>query len=307
MGDSFKISDTDQEITKGSRADQYWNANFVPHFKKLRPNLKLPKELEGVNSADKILKAFNIKAFGFGNWVTTEDRMNYINAMLVALYDLNKIVGFNMNMGLFNTLSVTFGARGSGTALAHFEPSTNIINITRYKRGITKDDDKERRFLETGGVHSFAHEYGHFLDYFAGSYLDKTSIFALSGGCSTSKERMNKSNGGAMRKTMDDILERIIWKVPRKEESRYYIGLIEVLKADPTNGEYWVRRTELFARAFEVYVSIELDRMGIINEFLVKKKYLSAFYPTKQDMKPILPLFKELIKLIADKVKKRKK
>lgn len=50
------------------------------------------------------------------------------------------------------SLAIAFGARGSGTALAHFEPARNVINLTKLK-----------------GAGSLAHEWGHALDFFLGT------------------------------------------------------------------------------------------------------------------------------------------
>ena len=49
------------------------------------------------------------------------------------------------------SLAIAFGARGSGSALAHFEPARNVINLTKLK-----------------GAGSLAHEWGHALDFFLG-------------------------------------------------------------------------------------------------------------------------------------------
>jgi hypothetical protein len=114
------------------------------------------------------------------------------------MYDLNKVLRFNNNLG-FDLLGITFGARGRGSALAHYEPNTNLINITRYS------DDwycKNVRFFSTGGLGSLAHDYGHFLDYFAGAYLDKDAeVYSLTNGSSIARSRVDK--GGDIRKAME--------------------------------------------------------------------------------------------------------
>lgn len=55
-------------------------------------------------------------------------------------------------------LSIAFGARGSGNAMAHYEPLRQVINLTKTK-----------------GAGSLAHEYGHAIDYIIGSKVNKNS------------------------------------------------------------------------------------------------------------------------------------
>ncbi len=160
----IKIVDSNPDITQGSRADQYWKRKgWDKYYKEVRPGMELPKTLQ-TNDPDALVKKFNLSGIGFGNWLSVEDRINYMHSLVFAFYDLNRVIRFNFNMGL-GLLGVTFGARGRGRALAHYEPGTNIINITRYTDAWYS---KYIRFFSTGGVGSFAHEYGHFFRLFRG-------------------------------------------------------------------------------------------------------------------------------------------
>lgn len=51
-------------------------------------------------------------------------------------------------------LAIAFGSRGKGNALAHYEPSRAVINLTKMK-----------------GAGSLAHEFGHALDDMLGQRL----------------------------------------------------------------------------------------------------------------------------------------
>lgn len=293
----FKIGDSNPEITLGSRADDWWKrSGYNEYFKKVRPGLNMPKGFK-TNDLDFVVKKFKLKGVGFGNWVTIEDRINYTYSLVLALYDLNKILRFKYNIG-FGLLGVAFGARGRGGALAHYEPGTDIINITRYKDG---PFSKERRFFGSGGLGSLAHEYGHFLDYFAGGYLAKTNqYYSLSNGRSVSKSRT--ITGNKMRDSMDAILEAIIWEKKGKELSSYYKRLINTI-GDSEFGEYWIRRNELFARAFEVYVLNKLRKQAVKNYLLTSQKYNTALYLRDSEMEKIIPLFDKLLDEIRLKIK----
>ncbi|MER0442787.1 LPD1 domain-containing protein [Emticicia sp. W12TSBA100-4] len=280
---------TSPTISLNSRADTYWRANgFDDYLSFIRPKLQLPNSLSFSSNPNLLQDKFGIKDIGFGNWVTNEDRFNYMNGLIVALYDLNKVLSFDLYLGL-GELSVGFGARGVGRALAHYEPLSKIINITRYHRG---DEPKLARFVATGGMGSFAHEYGHFLDYIGGEYIEPSnSIFSLTGGHSTDTGRLPCGTNQHLRKITNDILEKIFWKVPYKKQSGYYIRLLAAIDRDTEKGEYFIRRNELFARWFEAYIFQKLNSFGIVNHLLSKTKYDPRIYPTISELQPIIPLF----------------
>ncbi len=295
---ALKINDSKPEITVGSRADLHLRVNpYKKMFVVLRPGLRSPSGMDA-NNIDSIIKQFHLKGIAFGNWVTLEDRLNYSNALMMAFYDLNKVLKFNYNLGISNNLSVTFGDRGIPKSLAHYNPHRILININRYKRG---SSNKERRFLSTGGIHSFAHEYGHFLDFFAGDSLEPDgSILSLSDGISVSRSKTERKT--PMRALMDSILYKLTWN-KSGELTKYYANIVELINTDGNGiGEYWIRRTEIFARTFESYIKYELDEMGIKNGFLVKLSYDSWAYPDKALLVSIVPEMRQLIRLIRDKI-----
>jgi len=292
----IKISDSSPNVTEGSRADEYWNRyGWKNLFEKLRKGSKIPASIS--NDTNDIAKKFNLKGIGFGNWLNIEDRINYSYSLIYALYDLNKVLRFNYNIGL-GVLTITFGARGRGSALAHYEPCWQYINITRYANGKSL---KEIRFFTTGGIGAFAHEYGHFLDYFAGEYLAKNNkYFSLTNGDSISKKKTDTKQ--TLRVIMNNIMEKIFWKKPNVEPSNYYKRLTSIIK-NTEKGEYWIRRNEIFARAFEVYVAEKLIQNNIQNELLTKRKYINTVYLKPSEIIPIMPLFDSLLTEIRKQIK----
>lgn len=288
MSNTIKLQDTSPIIGNRSRLENFWmKEGFNDFHARFRKGLKLPAQYQTVDSLAKVIKIFHLNAIGFGNWVTQEDRYNYVCAVLIAFYDLDKVLRFNKNIGLNEKLSLSFGARGKGGALAHFEPGTYIINITRYI-----DDPniaKDTRFALTGGAGSVAHEYGHAMDYYFGTYIDQLKDErALSGGQSV---RMKSTyQGGPFRQLMDDLLDAVIWRTPGKELSAFYKRLQEV-----ATGDYMFRRNEIFARCFEKYIQVKLHEAGISNTFLNDAKYNPNYYPTTAEMKRLLSYFDALI------------
>ncbi len=295
MATTFKIQDTGSLIGDRSRLEKYWSdKGFKKFYTSFRKGLTLPLEVQTVDSVDKLIKLFKLNEIGFGNWVTQEDRFNYICALNIALYDINKICKFpNSNVGLNGSISFSFGARGTGSALAHFEPWSFIINITRYH---DNGFNKNNRFVYTGGAGSVAHEYGHALDYFFGLRFEPLKdIAALSGG-RTVRTRW-EIEPGTLRKEMNALLTAIIWETPYKKLSNYYERLEKNFE-----GDYMFRRNEIFARAFERYIQFKLAKIGIVNKFLSESKYDNRAYLNDAEMAKVLPLFDKLISSMANKL-----
>jgi hypothetical protein len=109
-------------------------------------------------SADNLLQATGCRGIEFGNWLPQDERQSVINHAHDAFQDLATVTGLPYEaISLDGTLAMAFGARGrggKGAALAHFEPSRKVINLTRLS-----------------GAGSLAHEWGHAIDDFLGSSL----------------------------------------------------------------------------------------------------------------------------------------
>lgn len=281
-----------------AKLELFWaTAGFEGLYKKFRQGT-LDKALEKVRRPDDIEALFKIRGFQYGNWLSHEDRFNYLQATAVCLMDLNKVLKFkNNNLGLDGTLGIAFGARGSSSASAHFEPAVNVINLTRYKaaRGQFKDTPKDVRFIYTGGPGAFAHEYGHFLDYFFGAKAEiHSKIYALTNGRDTNHKRINYD---AKKYPMRSIVEQIIEKAcfNGSAPSRYIKRMRSRAKSDSFY-EYLIRRNEIFARLFEQYIAYKLKQLKIQNSFLTDTKYSTYYYLQAKELEQITPLFDKLIK-----------
>lgn len=91
----------------------------------------------------------------FGNWMNEKDRQAVLDMGYDALMDLAYALEIDpTDIALGNRLSIAFGARGSGNALAHYEPMREVINLTKMR-----------------GAGSLAHEWGHAFDDIIGKKL----------------------------------------------------------------------------------------------------------------------------------------
>ena len=127
----------------------------------------VPKQLENITrngedyrknkdiTGEDMMNTFNFKGGEFGNWLSDNDRQQSLNYGYDALLDLSKALSIlPTDISLDGKLSIAFGSRGSGSALAHYEPDREVINLTKMK-----------------GAGSLAHEWGHALDDIMGKHL----------------------------------------------------------------------------------------------------------------------------------------
>lgn len=284
-----------------NRAASYWKSKGL--------GTRLGKQLVQFGNDPLAIEA-NIKQWGFnsvefGKWLSNDDSINYFVAFLNSISTLRAITGFHdHHMGLNNYVGISFGARGrGGKSLAHFEPANGMINITRYSRK-DKKNLKAGEFYTTGGVGSLAHEYGHALDYYFGLYDGKESD--SSAGC-LSDPNFNGLLTGELRGAMKFIILAITKNAQGKEN-----GYMKRLKRKFSGKtlQYYTSPAELFARAFEVWVSRKFAILKsrdvqpnntdprYLNTLLVKpiKKYEdSAIYLHGKEADKVCKLIDELI------------
>lgn len=295
--DLGKLVDEGEVPTSKSRADGYWKDRakviFTPANKDLRTGPPIPNTYQ-YNDLDYLIEYYNLKSIEFGNWLSQQDRQNYVSALGLSLFDLHKLLSFNpKNISLKGKITVAFGARGRGSSLAHFESDTFAINITRYERPgrgstLKKDFDRTKLLTASGGIGSFAHEYGHALDYYAGTYIERTKSGAVSDGRSiriiTRKQLVGKQTPAGL---MEKILDKIIWEKKDKQTS-YYKKIRKLVETEDSGfGEYYIRRNELFARAFEVYVHYKMQKKKHKNVFLAETKYQSFLYLSLEEIQKL--------------------
>lgn len=300
---SIKITDTLSSGRMGvSKMEAWWKGKgFQDIYKEFRKGAVPSVLLTKMKDVRNVEKLFCLRGFQFGNWVSNEDRFNYLAALGICLYDLNKVLKFKANnLGLDGALGVAFGARGQRGALAHYEPQTHIINMTRYYEANRFDKPKSKavRFVESGGVGSFAHEYGHFLDFFFGSRVEPHSqYYSLTNGKSTDPRRINYNRKTyPIRSAMEDLLEVAYWDASKTKPSTFVKRIMSFSKKP-----YYVQRAEMLARMFEQYVAYKLKQLGVSNSFLTDTKYTTAVYMTPAELKKVVPLFNKLLVLMRTK------
>lgn len=119
------------------------------------------KNSEGITGQD-FIDTFKIRGGEFGNWLDENDRQVNMNMAFDAFKDLAKALNIpESDIAIGGKLNIAFGARGSGSALAHYETDREVINLTKMK-----------------GAGSLAHEYFHALDNMLGKDINKSNSMA---------------------------------------------------------------------------------------------------------------------------------
>lgn len=284
-----RIKDQSKDFPPISAKAAWWYEKGYRNFvARVRPGLELPKNIKSSDDLLTVIKGYGFNGIEFGNYVTEEDKFNYLVAFYFAIYDMNKILGFQKNMGLDKMITIGYGSRGLGGTLAHFRPTNNFININRYEKVL--DIQKPAAFFSSGGINSFAHEYAHALDYILGGYVERSSTnYPLTMGNSVARKWDRSRITSPMRSTMNELIHAFIWK--DKNETGFTESYSKIAKAS----DYYRQHNEIFARLFEKYIHWKLAERQIKNLALTKNKYENAVYATDRDFKKLVPIMDKLV------------
>ncbi|CAH1691449.1 LPD1 domain-containing protein [Hyphomicrobiales bacterium] len=111
----------------------------------------LPARRDGSVSPEAFIEEFGFRGVEFGEWLPDGERQMVLDHAWDAFCDLAEVLDIpRTSLSLGGNLALAFGARGNGQA-AHYEPLRAVFNVSRLS-----------------GAGSVAHEYGHFLDHYAG-------------------------------------------------------------------------------------------------------------------------------------------
>lgn len=216
---------------------------------------------------DEFMATFGIRGGQFGNWVTGDERQQMLNATYDGFMDLSKALNIEPKaIGLNGRLGIAFGARGSGSASAHYEPNEKVINLTK-----------------TRGAGSLAHEWWHALD----DYMSSTTKLATQDFKTWASAEGNKLRENLRTEPMNESLKSLIETI-NKSDFQQRSNNADGLRGKP----YFGTMVEMTARAFEGYIQHELSKDGIKNHFLVNirseqnwKKNLEAYpYPKTDEL-----------------------
>ena len=101
---------------------------------------------------EKYLNEFKFRGGEFGNWENQKERQINLNHAYNSFSDIALALGISLESVSGNgKLGIAFGSRGHSRAAAHYEPDSDVINLTRMN-----------------GAGALGHEWGHFFDHLIG-------------------------------------------------------------------------------------------------------------------------------------------
>jgi uncharacterized protein YbcV (DUF1398 family) len=192
----------------------------------------------------------------------------------------------------------------------HFEPQSFVINLTRHSAGSFKyRADLQRRNVEyrhallSRGLQSFAHEYGHALDYYCGTYVEPNSAKCLTGGMIN--WNVNVETHYHLAGLMKNLIDKICYD--SYGHSTEYINRVK----KHSNQKYLLQKNEIFARAFEKYINYKMKNKGWFNVFFTKFKYEEGkdktvsygYYLSDNELRAIEKDFDRLLEAISKSLK----
>lgn len=230
----------------GGRQEVWWRTRKTLDTKRL--GVQKIRDDRWLHDIDEGIARFRLRSVEFGNWMNDADRRHWYYGAMLSLENLATILDVQPGkMGFDGKLSIALGARGvGGKAVAHYEPRPHVvINITKVR-----------------GDGSFAHEYGHAIDNFAGETIGKNWA---SGGMTVFT---GIDEGRLEKQSVQALIERAYQEVMFDGKKMTMFGAsIKNYKGD--RAEYFLARAEIWARMFEAWVAQQCYRRRILNGWLV--------------------------------------
>ncbi len=298
------------------------HGNFKPLDHVERSEADIP---DSKINPETLTKEMGFKSVQLGNYMDDPTAKEHIRYTIGAIKDMSKLLAIDFP-ALMNKmgLSIAFGARGGGRFNAHYEPSHNIINLTKGR-----------------GDGSFFHEFIHFLDWttnkggyrkkwsggkekwwrgddldsatfeltkaLTGERIRKVKEFTPRDDASVLDDKENwvmraRANGESFESVLatakrseypgrmfQDVAD--VYRQTVKEETQVYNEDTEFYKNAKTLGggkadAYWVRPHELLARAGQAYIEDKMKEAGMKNNYLTREiSEDSKAYPQGEERK----------------------
>jgi len=269
-----KIEDAGK-VVRGGGIDRYWGRESIQLYPQHFVGTKQILKEKWLHDSTEALNHFNLRSIEFGNWMSQEDRANFLYAAMLSLHQLATMLKVkDSDMGFGGKLSIALGARGHGGAAGHYESMPfSVINITKTK-----------------GIGVLAHEFAHALDNIISFHTGGKQQSFVSGGRSTRKgyDELIAKSGNYFEKQFEEFFN-VLFYDSDGESTDFH-------KALNRKDEYWNRRNEVFARTFEVYIANIQQQEKITNRFLVLGEKGKAY--------PKIELVNEVATMISKIVKK---
>jgi len=225
-GDSFKLKESPTKDVYTPRKNVKDLVNAPRYFSYL--------------DASSLMDDFGFRGIQFGNALSNIERQLFISNTYYSFQVIALILDIPHKWIGFGGLGLAFGARGSGSASAHYEPTLNIINLTRFN-----------------GAGSIAHEFAHCID----NRLAKK--------CGHPDKLYSEIDHKAENSDITERLKAFLNIMKACTKVSDYQSCAISLDRQKGKSHYWSMNCELVARAFEAYIQDMIEENNLACEWAV--------------------------------------
>ena len=209
-----------------------------------------PRNLGHSPGFNEVRNFFDFRSVKIGAWVKDAEQKQRAEEFFIALLDLQEILALpNFAISLRGTLSLHYGTGGRPGVCAHYQPSARVLALAKH-----------------AGIGSLAHEWGHALDHYLASTCFEEETGARFSTTAWLADFTFKSH--ALNDALLKLFKSIFLSEDQQSASDYVKRAVAIDKR--AGGLYWSLPEELFARAFEFWIS----RALIKNSLLINPKDL---------------------------------
>jgi hypothetical protein len=235
-------------------------------------------------SPDQLMNQFGFRGLQFGNCLSEKERQQFVNNTYEALSLLGDALMIPDGWIGGGRLGMAFAARGRGNAAAHYEPSLNVINLTRRN-----------------GAGCIAHEFMHSLDQrLAAKWLRRPNVLLST--------EIGANNGYDFKQDIEP------------EHHKKFDAFLKIYNAccggnfkqnavrlggQKHGRNYWSLSEELIARGFEAYIQDRVTGWGITKQWVAFGTLPSDYsengmhpYPIGREREFIKQAFDENLRVI---------
>ena len=270
---------------KNATAKKNGKKRFIPeqleHVRRTGPDYRNGWDVTGQNYID----AFGFRGGEYGNWMSQDDRRESMNMGYEALKDLAAVLQISeKDISYQGALSIAFGARGSGNAVAHYEPLRKVINLTKMR-----------------SAGSLAHEWWHGLDDYLGTLMGANGMLSENSRLyapfqklidtmkykTASAEQISaqaKSATAMYRANGERLLDSVMWYPLQRLNDGKVIEAYEELKKEFLSGKVGsVEKISAFRKKAAGRVIPKQDRVKLeVYERLLGAENTTSFKPMTQ-------------------------
>ncbi len=122
--------------------------------------IRLSEKASGVTKPEDFITQYGFRGIQFGNWVDDAAGRYHVLCSGNAWADLASILKLPPKaISFYGALGLAFGARGSGKAAAHFEVSTNVMNLTKHRGGGSQCHEWAHALDQN--LYSYSHQFSN--------------------------------------------------------------------------------------------------------------------------------------------------